>query len=52
MKYEYIPKGYNSWLQYQRAMTKRKKVLDIISTVFIFIILVGAVALPAIWGLR
>ena len=52
MKYEYIPKGYNSWVQYRRAMTRRKKVLDIISTVFIFIILLGAVALPALWGLR
>lgn len=45
MKYEYIPKGYNSWLQYQKAMTRRKKVLDIISTIFIFILLVGAYAL-------
>lgn len=45
MKYEYIPKGYNSWLQYQRAMTRRKKVLDIIGTVFTFILLVGAYAL-------
>lgn len=52
MKYEYIPKGYNSWYEYRRVIARRKKVLDIISTVFIFIILVGAVALPAIWGLR
>lgn len=45
MKYEYLPKGYNSWFQYQRAVARRKKVLDIIGTVFAVILLVGAFAL-------
>lgn len=45
MKYEYLPKGYNSWLQYQRAVARRKKVLDTIGTVFTCILLVGAFAL-------
>lgn len=45
MKYEYLPKGYNSWYQYQKAMRRRRKVVDAIGTAFTFILLVGAYAL-------
>ena len=45
MKYEYVPRGYNSWYQYQKAMRRRKKVVDAIVTVFTLILLVGAFSL-------
>lgn len=45
MKCEYVPKGYKSWYDYQRAVARRKKVLDIIGTIFTFVLLVGAFAL-------
>lgn len=42
---EFLPKGYDSWYQYHRAVARRKKVLDIVVTVFTFILLVGAYTL-------
>lgn len=42
---EFLPKGYDSWYRYQRAVARRKKVLDIVVTVFTFILLVGAYTL-------
>lgn len=42
MKYEYIPKGYNSWYQYQKAMRRRRKVVDTIGVVAIITLLVAA----------
>lgn len=42
---EFLPKGYDSWYQYQRAVARRKKVLDIVVAVFTFILLIGAYTL-------
>ena len=44
---EFIPKCYDSWYQYQRAVARRKKVLDIVVAVFTFILLVGAYTLAS-----
>lgn len=41
MKCEYIPRGYSSWYEYNKAKAQRSKWLDRIQAVATVIILVG-----------
>lgn len=41
MKSEFVPKGYNSWLDYYHAKERRQKLLE---TIAIILVTVGSIA--------
>ena len=43
MKYDYIPKGYNSWYEYHIAKDRRKKRLEKLQIALTVIILIGVI---------